>query len=112
MVLVSIGTCGSREMRSRPRRFDTLVVMKGETVVIHNILNNQINCSRLDQLEAPLKLFQQVGIMTVDCAKEKHHHLDFWDGNLATRKLHDQSDKTRAILEDWLGVVLDIIEAG
>ncbi len=72
-VLVSIGTCASREMRGRPRRLDTLAFMNGETVVTHNILNDQINHIRLYCLEAGPKLFQQVKIMTVYCTNEKHH---------------------------------------
>jgi hypothetical protein len=38
--LVSIGTCGGRETRSRPGKLDILAFMNNETVMIHNILNN------------------------------------------------------------------------
>ncbi len=58
--LVSIGTPGNRKTRGRPRRLDTLAFMSSETIMIHNILNDQINHTHLDQLEAGPKLFQQV----------------------------------------------------
>jgi hypothetical protein len=78
--------------------------------MICHIRNNQVKGGGLNGLEMHPKLIHNLFVPTMESTEKQHHQEDGWYSHLATGQFKSKAVEAGTILDDGLGVGLDIVE--
>ena len=79
-------------------------------IVICHIGNDQVKGGGLNRLEMCSKLIHNLFVLTMESTEKQHHQEDGQYSHLATGQFKSKAVEAGTILDDGLGVGLDIVE--